>query len=275
MGSLYESGYTLDQLFSIPQHVYNPQTYRFEPKGNKSAANLLTEILAYIKENNIENAVISCTYASLKSLYKNYRELLDQLNALLGDYVSDEAHNTTGSLGSEMKEYFMERDKGNPSGKIHQLMTATPDRARHSLRDVHHTMINIKLQECFEDGTLVRPGFRGVGNSYLPTAERTRLPSNMQLETSGKYIDENGRPIREVVADRYVEEKEKFPYCPAMFFCGSIKEATDMQTYFNKTHPHIRTIRATSIDTITLGEIEDMIYADEVDVVLTVTRLAV
>lgn len=96
----------------------------------------------------------------------------------------------------------------------------------------------------------------------------------MELETSGKYIDENGRPIREVLADEYVKQKDKFPYCPTEFFCGSIKEVRDMQIYFREKHPHIRTISATSEDEITLGEIEDMVFADKVDVILTVSRLA-
>lgn len=121
-----------------------------------------------IKQQNIQNPVIGSTYASLKSLFKNNRALLDKLIEFLRMLVSDEGHETMGNVGTEMKEYFMDRDHGNPHGKIHIMLTATPDRRKKSLKHMYHEIISINLQECFEDEILIRPGFDGVGKAYLP-----------------------------------------------------------------------------------------------------------
>lgn len=158
MRQIYESGYSLDQIFSIPPHKYNPENGRFEKSGNKSAAAALADILKEIKEKDIKSPIIVATYASLKSIYRNYPKLMDQLKDILDFYVSDEAHETTGPVGSDMKIYFMDRENEDHShDKFHMLLTATADRKNMSLFDIHHEMISIKLQECFEDEILVRP----------------------------------------------------------------------------------------------------------------------
>lgn len=215
---IHETTQDLDSIFTFPMHHYDEERDKFIASKKKlSSAENLKYIIKTIKEKNIRSPRILSTYASMKSLLKRNPKLLQELIELLRTLVSDEAHNTTGVIGTILNELFMDREHDNPNAKVHILATATPDRRNVSLRNKHHVMVDIKMQECFEDGTLIFPTFKGAGNAYLPARDNIpvkRKISNVELETSGKFVDENGRPIREVLIDNYIEEKKKFPYLP-------------------------------------------------------------
>lgn len=270
LNQLIETWYDKEAIFSIPEWYYDEKEDLYKITKMNSAAVTLEEILTEIKEKLIDNPIVWSTYASLKSLFKNSPELLDKLNQIAKIYVSDEGHETMGNIWNALKEYFMDREHGNPHGKIHILLTATPDRRKKSLRDQYHEIISIKLQECFQDQILTRPWFEWVGKAFLPIRwGLEKKPSAYEIESSGKFIDSTGRPIREVIVDKYAELLEKFVYFPAKFFCSTIKEAKDVERYAREVHG-IRTIVQTSETQMSDAEISRMIYHDEVDAVINV-----
>ncbi len=267
---LVETWYENEAIFSIPSMEYDETEHTFKKLWNCTAKETLEHILEEIKEKLIDNPVVWSTYASLKSLFKNSPDLLDQLNHIAKVYISDEAHETMGNVWKAMKEYFMDREHGNPYGKMHILLTATPDRRKKSLKDSYHEIISIKLQECFEDEILIRPWFDGVGKAYLPIRGGIeKKPSVHEIESSWKFIDSTWRPIREVVVDKYAELLKKHVYFPGKFFCTTIKEAKDIERYAREVHG-IRTMIQTSETQVSDAEISKMIYNDEIDVVVNV-----
>lgn len=104
--------------------------------------------------------MIVATYASLKSIFKDNPHLLERLKNLISTLVSDEAHHTTGAVASDMIDYFMDKETGKKTDKLHIKLTATPDRKNVSLRENNHMIIDIRLQECVDDGTLILPTFK-------------------------------------------------------------------------------------------------------------------
>ncbi len=272
---LHDTWFSTEQIFSIPSYSYNEDNDHFERDKTNTSKNYLTSILKTIREKKIENFVIVSTYDSLKSLYKDQKILLDELIKLTEIIISDEAHHTTWNLVSEMIDTLVQRDSDDQ--KLHVLLTATPDRKTISLRNMYYEAVSIRLQECVNDKVLILPSFQWVGKAYLKRNETDQKLTDAQIEQVVGFETKEWKPIHEALFDKYIELKEIHKYLPGAVFCWTIEEAERMKEY--AISRGLRAIRATSAnwffdEWVDVDKIEDMIYSNEVDLVMTVSKIA-
>lgn len=203
-----------------------------------------------------------------RSLWDKTEEAIEQMHSF------DEVDK---NILQEQDKDLLETDVMFSDEKIELLFTATPNLLDKSVRDTYGEIFWLKLQDLVEEEVLHMPKFIQTSEAHIHIWD-ANIWERILNEFATKFVNENWVFSYIEITNKYLElKKEHNWYMPAVWFCRDIEHAEFMRKYLNEKW--IRAIRVTSANKdydawIDESEAKKMIEANEVDVVLTVTKVS-
>ncbi len=266
----------------------------FEIWENWSAVNDVKNTLKKIKEKNITNPIIIITYQSFVNIKKD-NALFEEFSKMIKVVIRDEAHRSLWAKTQEALETMhsysdvdendlqnqdkdlLETDILFSNEKLELLFTATPNLLDKSVRDSYEEIFWLKLQDLVEEWVLHMPKYIQVSEASVHVGD-LNVWERVLNQFATKFVNENWEFTYKEIVDKYIELKNKNNwYMPTVWFCRDIEQAEFMKNYLEERW--IRAIRVTSENAnydkwVDEDEAKKMIESNEVDVVVTVTKVS-
>lgn len=263
--------------------------------SSESDGNAIVQVNAVLDHIEKKTKVIM-PYQSMLSLYRNHPDVLQRLLSKMFLIVSDEGHR---ALGEKTTSVLKDLDKQEllsieeerlieslvDQGDLHHMsFTATPKLA---LKDVCSTygieMVHeVKMQNLFEDKTLVLPTEEVVGKAILnvDTDKDVRKLSNKDIASfidEGRYIMEDGSSVINTVLQAFLNKKNELDVpLRGAGFCATIHQAD--QVVQRARELGLRAARVTSNKKGYEAALEpdlatEMIKNGDLDLIVTVSKV--
>ncbi len=250
--------------------------------------------LQTIWEKKITNPIIIITYQSFVRL-KEDKKLFQDFSGIVKVVIRDEAHRSLGDKTQEAldemhsydevdTEVLIEQDKDlletdvlSSNEKLELLFTATPNLLDKSVRDTYEEIFGLRIQDLVEEWVLHMPQFIQVSEAFIDIGDQN-LGERILNQFATKFMNEKREFTYIEIANKYLELKqENYGYLPGVGFCRDIEHAEFMKKYLEERW--LRAIRVTSSNGkydawVNEDEAKRMLEANEIDVVLTVTKVS-
>ena len=254
----------------------------------------VTKTLKTIREKDIVNPIIIITYQSFVRL-KEDKKLFGDFSQMIKVVIRDEAHRSLGDKTQEAlndmhsyneidEEALQEQDKDlletdvlSSNEKLELLFTATPNLLDKSVRDTYEEIFGLRIQDLVEEWVLHMPKFIQLSEAYIDIGDQN-FGERILNQFATKFVNEKKEFTYMEIANKYLELKqENSGYLPAVGFCRDIEHAEFMKKYLMERW--LRAIRVTSSNArydvwVDEDEAKRMIEANEIDIVLTVTKVS-